>query len=519
MAKFNTLAGARPVAQQPTAVNHEGAAAYSRDTKLELFMLGVANMVSEDTFYERAGERDERFEQLVHQVAVADVDWLTRFVGWLRNGANMRSAPLVAAAEGVHARLQAGLTGGNRELARAAMARADEPGELLAYWRSRHGRAVPFPLRKALADAARWLYTERSLLKYDTDSHAYRFADVLAVARPVPADGRQDALFRVAFKRRHRTESFDEAVAGGLQVIVSNGLLRADAHRDPTVLLDAGRLTLAGMTREDVLALDAGRNDRKALWEALIPSMGYMARLRNLKAFDEAGVSDEVAEHVAAQLADPAEVARSRQLPFRFLTAFLETQAAGSLRWGHALDKAMQASLVNVPELPGRTLVLIDTSLSMTGATISKHSKVTPLQAGAVLGVALASRCERVDLVGWASGSFTHEISKGGALLAEVARFVARADEVGSGTDMAGAVRRRYNGHDRVFIVSDMQTQSPGVTSLVPAHVPLYGFNLGGYGTTQVPAFGTRMELGGMNDATFRLIELAEAGAREQWPF
>ncbi|MEU5908419.1 hypothetical protein ABZ780_29095 [Micromonospora sp. NPDC047467] len=48
--------------------------------------------------------------------------------------------------------------------------------------------------------------------------------------------------------------------------------------------------------------------------------------------------------------------------PFNFYGAH---KAVGSLRWGAALEKALQASLGNVPALPGRTLVVIDQSPSM----------------------------------------------------------------------------------------------------------------------------------------------------------
>ena len=45
-------------------------------------------------------------------------------------------------------------------------------------------------------------------------------------------------------------------------------------------------------------------------------------------------MSDAVAAQVGARLADPAEVARSRQLPLRFLAAH---RHAPSLRWGSEL--------------------------------------------------------------------------------------------------------------------------------------------------------------------------------------
>src|SRR5215510_5194381 len=101
MSKFNKP-GVRPSATSPivsvgTARTAEGGEGYIRDTKSELFLLAVTNMVGEDTFYEGAGARDGRFRDLIHQVTLADPDWMARFVPWLRADANMRSASVVAA--------------------------------------------------------------------------------------------------------------------------------------------------------------------------------------------------------------------------------------------------------------------------------------------------------------------------------------------------------------------------------------------------------------------------------------
>jgi hypothetical protein len=110
MAKFNR-AGVRAAVKsplktetRPSGRTYEGAPGYARDAKSELFLLAVANMVGEDTFYEKAGDRDDRFRDLVHQVAVDDGDWLAGFLPWLRGEANMRSAPVVAALEAARAR-------------------------------------------------------------------------------------------------------------------------------------------------------------------------------------------------------------------------------------------------------------------------------------------------------------------------------------------------------------------------------------------------------------------------------
>ncbi|WP_157253188.1 TROVE domain-containing protein [Nonomuraea typhae] len=527
MAKFNSTttktAVSSPVKTEatPSGRTHEGAPGYARDAKGELFLLAVTNMVGEDTFYEKKGDRDNRFRALVHQVAVEDGDWLARFLPWLRLDANMRSAPIVAALEAVKARLAAGENGLNRQLVNTVLQRADEPGEALAYWTSTYGRAIPKPVKRGVADAVQRLYNERSLVKYDTSSHGWRFGDVIDVIHPSPDPGKpwQGALFEHALDRRHNR---DKPIPEVLRTLIERAQLMALPVESRAAVLAAEpeRLAAAGMTWEALAGWLQGPMGKGA-WESIIPSMGYMALIRNLRNFDEAGVSDEVAAQIVAKLTDPAEVAKSRQLPFRFYSAY---RNAPSLRWGYALDKALTSATANVPSFKGRTLILVDTSASMSSGGISARSTVTPVQAAALFGVALATRGDQVDLYGFADDVFKHPIPAGGSVLKEMERFCRRIGEVGHGTQIADSVRRTYSGHDRVIILSDMQTMSGyyagDVTSAAPKHIPMYGFNLQGYQHAAMPAGGgNRHELGGFSDSTFKLIPLLEAGRNADWPF
>ncbi|MGW0450501.1 TROVE domain-containing protein [Streptosporangium sandarakinum] len=530
MSKFNTTtvrpAVSSPVKTErtPTGRTHEGAPGYLRDAKGELFLLAVSNMVGEDTFYERAGDRDDRFRRLVHRVAVEDGEWMARFLPWLRNEVNMRSAPVVAALESVKARLAAGEHGLNRQLVASVLQRADEPGEALAYWTSTHGRAIPKPVKRGVADAVQRLYNERSLLKYDTDSRSYRFGDVIDLVHPAPHPDKrwQGDLFQHALDRRHNR---DNDIPESLTMLRGRAHLTSIPVAERRAIVtggvrDAAAATLAdaGMTWEALAGWLQGPMDAEA-WAAVIPSMGYMALLRNLRNFDEAGISDEIADRIIAKLIDPDEVARSRQLPFRFYSAY---RTAPSLRWGHALDKALTLATGNVPAFPGRTLVLVDTSGSMTSGAISARSQVTPVQAAALFGVALAARGQ-VDLYGFADHVFKHDVAEGGSVLREMDRFHRRVGEVGHGTQIAASVRATYSGHDRVIILSDMQTMSGyggDVTGAAPKHIPIYGFNLQGYRHAAMPTgSGNRHEFGGFSDAVFRLIPLLEAGRDAAWPF
>jgi hypothetical protein len=521
MSKFNKVSarqtnGSGPVTAHADGHTHEGAPGFAHDLKSELFLLAVANMVGEDTFYESASTRDDRYTRLIAEVVRLDPAWLGAFLKWLRNDANMRSASLVGALEAARTMVTAGIPGA-RAIVSSVLQRADEPGEALAYWMGQHGRAIPKPVKRGIADAAVRLYNERSLLKYDSGTRAVRFADVLDLTHPSPAQPWQHDLFRVALERRHHRDSISLA---GLPMLTANAGLRAAVAAEPEVLFDADRLRAAGMTWEDVLSLGGAAGlDKAWLWESIVPSMGYMALLRNLRNLDEAGVSKIVAKSIAGKLADPAEVARSRQLPFRFYSAYEQVRSA---RWGEALDDALRLSMANLPSLPGRSLVLIDTSASMTGMHLSKHSTVTPAKAAAVFGVALTAKlgAGAVDMIGFADRTFRHVVKPGDAVLRQVEKFLERTGEVGHGTAIAAALRSTYGGHDRVFVISDMQTVDGGTSSAIPAHVPLYGLNLGGYRRTAYAA-GTpnRHEFGGLTDATFRMVPLIEAGQRARWPW
>ncbi len=519
MSKFNLRGllrtGTSPVASsgRPTGITFEGAPGYQRDPKSELFLLAVTSLVAEDTYYETASDRDARLRALVAQVAVADHDWTLRLVRWLRTGAHMRSVALVVAAEAVKARLDAGLAGGNRALIDAALDRADEPGEMLAYWASRYGRAYPKPVKRGVADGAVRLYSERALVKYDGDSRAFRFADVIELTHPVPQDPRQGALFRYAIDRRHARPVGAPAELGVLRA--RERLLATPVADRRAVLVDDARvLGLAGMTWEQVAGWLQGPLDA-AVWEALVPSMGYMALLRNLRNFDEAGVADAAAAQVAARLADPGEVARSRQLPLRFLSAY---RSAPSLRWAWALEQALQSSLANVPALGGRTLVLVDRSGSMF-CSLSRRSAVTRADAAAAFGAALAVRAASADLVQFGTGSEPVTARRGESVLV----LAERMGNLG-GTDTAAAVRRHFRRHDRVVIVTDEQawagSHGADPTTVVPARVPVYTFNLAGYRFGHGPSgTGNRHTFGGLTDQGFAAIPLLEAGRDGSWPF
>jgi hypothetical protein len=501
----------------PSGRTYQGGPGYARDTRSKLFLLAVTNMVGEHTFYESATQHDTRYTELVHRAAVEDPDWTARFLRWLRNDANLRTASLVGAAEFVRARLR--VSDGeqpvsNRAVIASVLQRADEPGELLAYWTSVHGRAVPKPVKRGIADAVVRLYDERALLKYDSSAHAFRFADVIELVHPSAATTAQGTLFKYTLDRRHGN---DGEVPPELTMLAARAELMARPVEERRALLDDPEaLQRAGMTWESLAGWLQGPMDARA-WQAVIPTMGYMALLRNLRNFDEAGVPDDVAELVAARLSNTSQVARSRQLPMRYLSAY---RAAPSLRWGVALERALTASLSNVPVLHGHTLMLVDTSGSMH-SRFSRDGSLMRWDAAAVFGIALASRCAWADVVSFSSKSVAFPLQRGESLLRSVDRWKADGYFLGAGTETAAAIRQhlRPGEHDRVVVLTDEQARDD-VAGAVPATTPLYTWNLAGYQYGHAPSGSrNRHTFGGLTDQAFRMIPLIEAGRSANWPF
>lgn len=533
----------------------EGALGFERTAKSELFLLAASFMGGDDNFYEKS---KDRYERLVEKIAeVVDIEagqhpnnWLVPFVKWLRNDANMRTVAMVVAVEAVHARLSLGEDieqRGNRDLVNAALQRADEPAEALAYWIANYGRPIPWPILNGVKDAAVRLYTPLNFLKYgESRSAALSMKDVIRLTHPEPKDVQQDALFEfITSKDRERTLQ----LVGHRIVPVRARERLANVPRDARrafVSTPAGveALSKSGFTWENLSEWLPGGMDAEA-WELAIPNMGIMALIRNLRNFDSAGISAESVGYVQDLIQDPEVVRKSRQLPFRWYNAY---RAVDSVRWVQYLDAALNYSLANVPKLTGNTLVLVDMSGSMFQGRVSDRSDVTYANVASLFGSALKiANPTGVDLFqygsnfgmlrsGYAAMSTNRPFSEyrseqqwDGVTKrldvrpgASILRVMGKFQDMG-GTRTHEAVAETISPlHDRVILITDEQSwNSPRYDELpIPAGKSLYVWNLGGYqaGTSRSGSFH-RHTFGGLNDNAFKLIPILEAGRNAGWPW
>jgi hypothetical protein len=477
----------------------------------ELFLLAVTAMAEGTDQYH---ETDERFIELVRMLALADDGWLVRFLAWLRGFDELASAAVVGAAEMVRTRLASELTTaeGNRRVIDSALARADEPGLMLAYWFRRYGKTVPKPIRHGLADAATRLYDDAALARYDGPSADARFADVISLAHPKPSSREQQELFQYALARRASSAlipagmTMSRARAALYELSIQQRRALLDSPEAATELFGAGAMTAALLTGW----LSGPTPDARA-WTALLPHMNYRDRLAHLRELAAAGLNPQEA------MADPARIAAERIRPLTVHAARSEVTAPG---WHGPLEAAADAALALVPVLSGRTLILIDRSASMF-TQITRDSAATVADQAAVFGACLALRSAGTTLVQFGTGHRPLPFSPGQSLTELLGRF----GEMGDG-NAAAAVRACFDRHDRIVIVTDephgsaWQGEHPAAAA--PADVPVYIWNVAATPQPAAPGHAPaqgRHVFTGLTDAAFDVIPLIEAGRRDSWPF
>lgn len=475
-------------------VNRQGAPAYSMGTEMELYSAAVTSLLGGD-YYESADGRLERLRKLV---AAADPQFTARLAVYARQKMNLRSMPLVLVTE------LARKHNGDDLVSRAVdgvVQRADEITELLSYYavaNERKDRKKLGKLSKQLRVGLRKAFnrfSEYAFAKYDREG-AITLKDALFVVNPKAKDERQAEIFKG---------------------IIDGTLSTPDTWE---VGLSAG----GKKTPEE----------KKAVWEGLIErdALGYMAAMRNLRNLLEAGVSTESLTKVLKKIADPAEVVKSKQFPFRFLSAYREIKEIQDGRAGlvmQALEDAILASVANVAGFGPETAVTVacDVSGSMQNP-VSPKSKVMNFDIGLCLGMLLRSRCKDVE-VGMFGDTWKVIGTTPGGILANVEEFYRREGEVGYSTNGHAVVDdlvRRRAVKDKVVMFTDCQMWDSDYTGgatlqnswnkykKIAPDARLYLFDLSGQGTTTVGLGGDVSLIAGWSNSIFEMLEAIENGSK-----
>jgi hypothetical protein len=486
----------------PLAVkNHEGAKAYQLTPEMALYSAAVTSTLS-DSFYEKSGKRIEVLRELI---AKADPAFVAKLAVYAREKMHLRSVPLVLAVE--LARIHKGDQLVSQTV-NGVVQRADEITELLAYYQAANGRTGTKKLNKLSKQVQKGLasafqkFDEYQFAKYNRDAEV-KLRDALFLVHPKAANEDKQTLFA-------KIASDSLAVPYTWEVELS----RVGQQKWEDEALRKLAFTLK--------------------WEEMIKSglLGYMALLRNLRNILEAQVSAQHIEMVCKQLADEQQVLKSKQLPFRFLSAYREMK---ELKSSHvplvldALEAAVRVSAKNIPGYSANTRVAIacDVSGSMQ-KPVSAKSTVQLFDIGLMLGMLLQHRCANV-ITGMFGDRWKAIQMPRGNVLANVMEFHRREGEVGYSTNGHLVIQDLIDRKvvmDKVMMFTDCQlwnTSAPGDQPIerlwkqyrkMAPKAKLYLFDLAGYGTTPLQvnhAEGVSF-IAGWSEKVFGVLDAIDKG-------
>ncbi len=480
----------------PATVTEQGGRGFLKEPKIELYSLIVTSLLSGDVYYEKADERLKRLRGLIDQVHnMKDGDeFLIGLAVYARNEMYMRTSPTMLAVELFLKQIP-----GANKAAHQIFLRGDEHLEALAYIKSL-GEKRPKQLLKTIAQILNE-FTPYKAAKYKCEGKGFSQRDALRLSHPTPKDARQSAIFK------YITQGFDKLTPEE-RVLVPE-LIRMQTGQS--------------MTWEQQIS---GKGSTKENWEQIIPKMGYMALLRNLRNFVEKGVNRQTLEKVAEKLADKVEVRNCKQLPWRFLNAYNALSELGSRIevqiLGRGVRKALDHSVYNIPNLDGNTLILADTSGSMrkpVGGNTPRPG-TTPIQAydlGIILGSMLAgmSTCE---FYLFEDNATKVTFGAGDDTITRIEK--AKRQAINGGTRIGYSFRQAINMSQNTFKRAVILTDEQGADDLwTPVReyrqkhpgFSCYAINLVGTKVSALPVSDGAYQLAGYSDRLFNWMSEEEA--------
>jgi len=447
--------------------NSAGGEAYDASPELKMVSILLTSFAN-DQYYRSA---NETFEELKTLLKVIDPLFAAKACIFARTEFGMRSISHVLAAE--LSKTAAGKEWTKRFYEKVIY-RPDDMIEILSYLKANKMK-MSNAMRRGFALAFQ-KFDSYQIAKYKSERKEIKLVDVVNMVRPIP------------------TEATTALIKGTLK---------------PAATWET-KLTIAGQTanskeEKDVLKKDA--------WINLIESgkIGYMALLKNLRNIIQQ--APEIISKACELLIDEKRIKKSLVLPFRYSTAAQELyKVENSREVIIALNKAVETACNNVPKFPGKTLIAIDVSGSMSGK---------PADIAKLFGAVLYKTMDSVLLTFDTKAQIINLNPTDGVL-----SLMNQIPFSGGGTNFNVIFDALLSPVDRIIILSDMQawdyssrfyhyrSSNPkdafiNYKNRTGANPKIYSFDLQGYGNLQFPENNVFC-IAGFSEKIFELMKLLE---------
>lgn len=455
--------------------NLSGHVAYKMEDKEKLVTQVLTSFFGEQKFY---GYNTNSMVELAKVVAANEPSFVCNLARYARKEIHMRSvshALVAILANSVQGKEFVKLSCSD------VIVRADDITEILACYISMFGKPIPNSLKKALGSAMN-KFNEFQFSKYNGGNKAVKFRDVLCICHAKPINDEKSLLFKK---------------------ILNDEL--AVAERWETEL--------------------SAKGNTKEVWEKLIAEnkLGYMAALRNLRNIINSGALN--IDKIYDKLSDKDEVLKSKQLPFRFYSAYksIKDSVLTTNKVTDVLEKAVKHSVENMPKIKGKTVIAIDVSGSMSWGTISK-SEMKASDIACLLGVIANFICDETIVCCFDTNIYKYNVPSNCNILSETSRLVVN----GGGTDLTLPLRVLLENNiavDRIIILSDNEINFRFERTCqhlvnkyrreINSNFWVHAIDLQGYGTQQFIGEKTNI-IAGWSEKILDFINLAEKGISNQ---
>ncbi len=521
MSKFNEKTDiAKELYEHKDAIaNYEGALAFKLDPLTELYLRAASTLVGEPKFYTDAKTSDSDLLKSIRAVAKIDPEFILQLAVYCREKLYLRSVPLMLVAEFANSDDCIGKVENARKYVERTIKRADELHELIAYQLARNKVSprnktkLPMLIRFGVKNAFP-KFDRYQIGKYNKDDIAVKMRDAMFLTHPEPSNEDQVDIFaKLASKTLESPETWE-------------------------VMRSTGK-----MTWHDVIRDIFYKNHRVN---------NYMAILRNLRnCLGAPDVTKEDVELLCMMISDQNAVRYSKQLPFRFFSAYKELHKAGDGSFTavgnmyandimDAIETAVGYSVDNFPKLSGTsTIIACDVSGSMEHA-ISKNSSVERFDIGIVLGMIAHRFCGHTITGMFGDDWKVVPMAKSSGILRNALEMHEREGEVGYSTNGYKVIEYLLENDikvDRIMIFTDCQMWDSEGSGRVRSRysffgrrddyvsfserfiqyqrkypgVKLYCFDLSGYGNVMIPQETKNVCLiGGWSDKVFDFISVFE---------
>lgn len=496
---FQTIRGA--LLPQTTTVNDAGGVAYELSPKAALARIAVTGCFGR-TYYATPELQLDRVLALLPQV---DADFIAQTALYARRKGFMKDMPALLCA-----------VLATRDLDRLAeiFPQVIDNGKMLRNFVQVLRSGITG--RKSLGSAPKrlirqWLERagDRQLLDAAV-GNAPSLADVVKMVHPRPATKSREAFYAWLVGKPWDAEALPEALR----------------HYEAWKLSREG--DVPEVPFQMLTALELGEKE----WSAIAVTASWQTTRMNLNTFQRHGVfrDETMVDLLAARLADPDRIRRSRVFPYQLLVAFLNASQELPLKLREALQDAMEASVENVPQIDGEVVVCPDVSgsmgMSVTGYRPGASSKVRCVDVAALVAAAFLRKNRSARVLPFECDVVDIALNPRDSVMTNATKL----SEIGGGGTTCSAPLAKLNrekaASDLVIFVSDNESwadprQGRGTAVMAEweklkqrnPKARLVCIDLVPNTTTQAPERRDILNIGGFSDSVFDLISAFTAGA------